>query len=296
MRVMQITKVDVAVTTCCWVVLLMLLGAVGQAGSEQVRQQMCKKNLSRLGKVMAIYANDYEDEYPKAGGRTNEWVSEIANWKAQSRRDAYSIERTQGKVTITSSLYLLIKYAEMTPKDFVCPGEAESCEFDLAKVPEDLPDNYQLIDAWDFGGWYDEPNNPSRHCSYAYHMPFDHFALTLAADAEMAIIADRNPWMDPKLVSDPNWGWKSFQSGNTETLTHGNSDAHDRRGQNILFGDLGVRFEETPICGVDQDNIYTLASDADDNAPRPKVYDTIRPTNRRDSVLVQDIGYKLLEK
>jgi len=56
-----------------------------------------------------------------------------------------------------------------------------------------------------------------------------------------------------------------------------------------------VRFQNRPTCGVDDDNIYTIASDASKagraKGRRPKVYDPAEPLNRRDSMLVQEVAY-----
>ena len=35
----------------------------------------CGTNLSSLGKAMAIYANDYQDEFPRAGGPAGFWAT-----------------------------------------------------------------------------------------------------------------------------------------------------------------------------------------------------------------------------
>ena len=92
-------------------VLLTFMPALTGFRSKAFRMT-CGTNLSRMGKAMLIYANDYEDELPKAGGRNNTWASAIPNWFALNRRDAYGISGANGDGTasISSSLYLLIKY------------------------------------------------------------------------------------------------------------------------------------------------------------------------------------------
>ena len=42
----------------------------------------CGTNLSGIGKAMLVYANDFEDELPKAGARTNTWAYAISEWDA----------------------------------------------------------------------------------------------------------------------------------------------------------------------------------------------------------------------
>lgn len=306
------TKSDVVTVMVCVVVAVMTAGVVKEMGTEGAFRQTCGKNLGGLGKAMLIYSNDYEDELPMAGGHVNEWVPRIPNWMAHSRQQAYamSVDRTggstafpAGKTTTTSSLYLLVKYAEVHPRNFVCPSEPKTRAFRLSEVKEMLPGGFELIDAWDFGGRYDDCNNPSRHCSYSYHASFDHkHSLTLAHDAGMAILADRNPWIDPNRVHDASLGWARFveasDGADPNLIRLGNSDAHQRDGQNILFIDGHVEFETRAACGIRGDNIYTVDSaQSEPGKPRqtaPRVYDSSpRPAHKRDSVLVQELPYTL---
>ena len=40
-------------------------------------------------------------------------------------------------------------------------------------------------------------------------------------------------------------------------MKQGNSNNHDEDGQNILYGDGHVSFEQNPFVGVQRDNIFT---------------------------------------
>jgi hypothetical protein len=299
MRASDCGSKDVVVGLICLAMIVMTVGAVGQSAREIEFRLECQNNLRTLGKAMALYANDYQDELAKAGGKENEWVPTLPNWLAQSRQKAYDMTSGGvGKVTVTSSLYLLIKYAEVKPRYFVCPSEPETHVFTLEGIPEKLPDGFPLVEAWDFGGRYNTRNNPTSHCSYSYHAPFGGYVLTTASEPGMAVLTDRNPWMDPNRVKDPNVGWARFEPGTSEMKACiGNSDTHQRDGQNVLFLDTHVKFETRATCGVDQDNIYTLASDTTGSEKAkglaPKVYDRIRPAEKRDSVLVQELGFDL---
>ncbi|UCE49907.1 MAG: hypothetical protein JSW47_07080, partial [Phycisphaerales bacterium] len=91
----------------------------------------CDTNLSGLGKAMLIYSNDYDDELPRSGGRKSVWGTRIPNWMAPNRFAAYGISaRGEGGVgTISSCFYLLVKYADVTPKSFLCKGDTGTTEF-----------------------------------------------------------------------------------------------------------------------------------------------------------------------
>ncbi len=300
MRTKGYTKSDVVVAPFCVLLIALVAGAASHANREQMWRQTCAKNLSSLGKAMLIYANDYDDELPKAGlRRNNTWVPTLPNWAARSRRDAYETTRNGAKVTTTSSLYLLVKYAEVPVERFVCPAEPDTTPFKLDQVREPLPAGIELIDVWDFGGRYDDANNPSKHCSYAYHMPFGQYALTIANAPDMPVLADRNPWMNPNRVTDPEDGWAQFDpsASDPNKVRIGNSEAHQRNGQNVSSLDTRVSFHKRPTCGINDDNIYSIASDTS-NAGRmkgraPRVYDPTPPLNRRDSMLVQEVGFNV---
>jgi hypothetical protein len=266
----------------------------------------CGTNLSSVGKAMLIYANDYEDELPRAGGPHSRWTGRIPDWQAPNRHSAYGMDSLYrgGQVSISASLYLLVKYAEARPKSFIC-GYRETGVFDGYRWPvwtneaveegitEFRPDTYptrgkaELIDFWDFGP------DPMRHVSYAYHMPYGLYALATSYRPDMPVAADRNPWIDT-----PSTKARDFSKFKPEIAGHGgtqdqarcgNAVSHQREGQNVLFLDSHVAFEKRPYCGVDDDNIYTVSArppEADPWGTPPNLGS--QPACRKDALLVND--------
>jgi prepilin-type N-terminal cleavage/methylation domain-containing protein/prepilin-type processing-associated H-X9-DG protein len=270
----------------------------------------CGTNLSGLGKAMMLYANDYEDELPKAGGRTNLWQNKLPNWVASSRVQAYGMTTTDaasGTATLSSSWYLLIKHAECTPKMFVCKGESDAREFSLKQftgIPQTITD---IQGCWDFGpGSTSVGNETYRFCSYSYHMPFGAYALTTTAEAGMAVAADRNPWLPATYDATAlNTRWGQFKPddrnypspGTADQAKLGNSDAHQGDGQNVLYIDGHVDFEKRAFVGVNQDNIYTYYTSANVQtnpysvmygAQMPKPLTVVDPGSKSDAYLVND--------
>lgn len=80
----------VVIPVCVCVILGILL-ALFHARQEAFRTA-CGKNLYVIGKAMLIYANDYEDELPRAGGRNSTWSTNIPNWRASNRYAAYGLK------------------------------------------------------------------------------------------------------------------------------------------------------------------------------------------------------------
>ena len=253
-------------------------------------RQRCAANLAQIGRAMLTYANDYEGVLPRAGGLGTYW-GPVCNWKASDRCSAFGMARRDGSggyASISSCLYLLVKHAGMAPGSFVCPGDEGTTTFELSQV-SDLPADFELTDAWDFGP------EAYRHCSYAYHMPFGLFALTTAHhDPCMAVAADRNPWLRSPAAEGKTMD--RFEpdiapwNATAKQARKGNALNHAQDGQNVLFLDGHVAFEKRAYCGLDEDNIYTVSTapgtgDPLGMAPPAVMFD---PMNRHDSVLVHD--------
>ncbi len=264
---------------------LLLMGILlpALARTRQIAFRMvCGTNLSGIGKAMLIYSNDYDDELPRAGGRNSMWSNHIPNWRADNRFAAYglSADGSAGQATISSSFYLLVKYVEVTPKSFVCKGDHGTTEFRPAR---DGAGDRELIDLWDFG------IEPSRHCSYSYHMPYGLYALTTSSEPGMAVAADRNPWIASPAAQAKQFPGRFMPEGGREQVKFGNAIAHQEDGQNVLFMDSHVGFEKSSYCGINDDNIYTFWQPGTDVrmglAPIPG---NSEPADRLDSYLVHD--------
>jgi prepilin-type N-terminal cleavage/methylation domain-containing protein len=279
------------------IAIIALLMGILMPALARVRQiafrMTCGTNLSGLGKAMIIYANDYEDELPRAGGRSSTWGGPVG-WDAADRYGAYSLgaDGSGGTATVTSCFYLLVKYSEVTPKSFVCKSDSGADEFKLVDYPNRSAACEENIDAWDFG------DEPTRHCSYSYHQPFGLYALTTSSEPGMAIAADRNPWVQSPGQDAKPWptsadGQQTFAglAGSTEDQKYGNAVAHQDDGQNVLFVDSHVNFEKRSYCGVEDDNVYTyVMSGLQTGSPLgevPIVYAS-EPGCRKDSFLVND--------
>ena len=248
----------------------------------------CGTNLSGIGKAMLIYANDYEDELPRAGGRESAWGGPV-RWDAPDRYTAYGVnpDGSGGQATISSCFYLLVKYAEVTPKSFVCKGDAGTSEFKIQDVAG--PGSpLELIDLWDFGP------NFTEHCSYSYHHPFGTYALTTSSEPGFAVAADRNPFIKSpagaavslnEFVPDV----KPAYNGNADTARKGNAIAHQGDGQQVLFLDTHIDFAKRPWCSLEDDNIYLISRESSKGSMIGDVPTLgLGPKNRKDSVLVHD--------
>ncbi len=283
------TRADAVVLAAVGLLLILLVPVLLARPRERAVRTLCAANLAQIGKTMFVYANDHEDELPRAGGPASMWGKAVV-WDAPDRWRAYGLnaDGSGGQATISSCFYLLVKYYDAPTRLFICRGDRGTTEFKLSDIFA-LPWSFKLTDAWDFGPTADA----RRHCSYSYHMPFGLYSLTTASDPNMAVAADRNPWIVSPMAAAadlilfipdiPPW------RGTAERARAGNAITHQWDGQNVLFLDGRVTFEKRSYCGFDSDNIYLISTRLDGGSPigmTPTI--PCWPANRHDSVLVHD--------
>jgi prepilin-type N-terminal cleavage/methylation domain-containing protein len=260
MRRKGFTLVELLVVIAIIALLMGLLMPALARVRQMAYRMVCGTRLSGIGKAILVYAQDHDDDYPRACCRGVTWNSngEIENWEG-----TYEVDAFNGTATIGSCFYLLVKYADVGPKQFVCNGDVGTDVFKMSDYNPTNPAVEEEIDAWDFG------TQPGVHNSYAYHYPFTwtapagsvSYPITTTSNPSCPIAADRNLYFDKNAVSyadgadpedtDPTWDNKLVDPDKTM-----NAAAHQREGQNVLYNDISVKFQLQPNCGVDNDNIY----------------------------------------
>ncbi len=288
-RTHGLTRVDVVIVSvvvlvCLSLGLLLVLPAFRMQQRTAYRM-LCGTHLMDIGKAMMTYANDYDGMLPAAGGQGTVWGPGLNNWKAESHEEAFGLDPNDagGAATASASLYLLVKYAGVSPESFVCRTDEGATAFG----PEEYGLQTGRIEGlWDFGP------DPARHCSYAYHMPYSQFRLTTSTEPGVAVAADRNPWID-----GPRHGAAEFSpfkpdlppfNATPQEAHLGNSLVHGSDGQNVLFLDTHVQFATRAYCGVEDDNVYTSWDGLDKvRGVPPRPYES-QPAHELDSLLVND--------
>jgi hypothetical protein len=223
---------------------------------------------------MIVYAQDNEQDFPRSGGRLSMWTGAgyIAKWDAQGSASvtpqAEAFGGTSGqRATVTSSLFLLIKYTDGIPKIFNCAGDVGARIFELSDSTATKLVN--IKDAWDFGDGREAGMlYAGQYESYSYHMPFcwgtDNrcYALQSSDSAASPVCADRNPYLDKNARSyidgaggDKKVTWDT-KIGYVDVDKVRNAATHQREGQNVLYVDAHVDFEPYPNCGIQNDLIW----------------------------------------
>jgi hypothetical protein len=306
--VRRLSRTDALALAATCLLLVVLVPVLLARPRERASRVLCEANLSRIGKTMLIYADDYEDKLPRAAGRNSVW-GPLADWAAQSRSMAYGVNPVDGgggRATFSSCFYLLVKYYGAPTRLFICKGDSGAKEFKLSDLPWGVPfPRAKLSDLWDFGPTIADA---TRACSYSYHAPFGLYGLTTARDPNLPMAADRNPWLNsPEAVGKlfPGTGTDRFQpdvagyGGSSATARNGNAITHQSDGQNVLFLDGRVTFETRAYCGVVSqadpsvwprpDNIYTVSDCPPYGSPMGTAPLCLsRPLSPDDSLLLHD--------
>ena len=251
------------------IAIIALLMGILMPALARVRQiayrMVCGTNLSAIGRAIMVYANDNDEEYPRGGAKTNPsrvWAN------AGVLNEWYNIENPRAFLqggTITSCFYRLIKFGDVTPKQFICKGDIGTRAFKLSDFSQGS--GRELEDVQDFG------DEPGKRCSYSYHMPYNIDTtgtpgrpIEASSDPGSPLCADRNPYLDDKAVylttnTNPDAGevapdWDSTNQYYADPDKTGNAAAHQREGQNVLFNDSHVTFARYPNVGIENDNIW----------------------------------------
>jgi prepilin-type N-terminal cleavage/methylation domain-containing protein len=299
-----------------------LMPALGMV-RKMAQRAVCAANLSGLHKALLAYAQSHGGDYPHAGGRNSRW-GPTAHWDAAREIDAFNETANtrgvfqQGTATIGASLYQLIKHVDVGTKSFICKGDKGAKPFALRDFSGYATTRIkELRDAWDFGGGSYTSGAPvtaatggmyvAQYYSYAYQTPY--VPTTLAyiqavnilgtqSDSRLALLADRSPY----LVLSPDTNRHAYQFNatipkpNAAMENWGNSTNHDNDGQNVLFNDGSVSFNTVPYCGIDSDNIYTIAptaagrKEAGTLPSGPRIFDTdhMKSSSGSDSLLINE--------
>jgi len=232
--------------------LAILMPALGKVKKLAMRL-VCGTNLKGMANALNVYAFDYRDEYPIAGGKgTHTWTGTTTNWQLPGKD-----WNVAGNISVAASLFMLVREADVGVKSFICTSSDEQ--------PFVNTQGCDVVELWDFGG------TPKDWQSYSYQLPYDTTTRNYPADGTSnpgnAIMADKNPFYDPDLEFGSGAGSADTYMGLADqidlsvgaqkfALQIGNAASHDREGQNVLFNDGHVSFEKRPDVGTRYDNIY----------------------------------------
>jgi prepilin-type N-terminal cleavage/methylation domain-containing protein/prepilin-type processing-associated H-X9-DG protein len=220
---------------------------------ETANRVKCAANLRSIGQSMLLYSNENKGAYPRtfysapsSGGLTPDCTS-----NGSTGTDPFVAGSGVPANSVPASLFLLLRNEDIGPAVFVCPSSNNTPDpFHNTSGSGTLTAGYCAN--------FDTPLNV--YLSYSYACPF---ADTTAVGAGFKM----NSSIDPTyaIASDINCGTTGGTMDNvalpiigspSSTMRWANSNNHGKDGQNVLFADGHVEFDNNPFVGMQQDNIF----------------------------------------
>lgn len=252
---------------------------------ELAKRALCGTNLSGIGKALAIYQNEYNDNLP--------WLrADDLNAPTGTLFDT-SPDADSGARCITSLFFMLVRSGQ-APGLFVCPSDGEVQAEDQVKS---TVGNNQVWN-WDF--------HNDRMCSYSFQAPIYDSSGNMAGNGAssrsrggLVIVADKTP------LYTENWGSSAstFQfnvvdwsdtSLTTDQIKGAMSQNHNGEVINTLRMDASVKRAKRADIGVEDDDIYTVSNNSDYGpdlyGDKPGATDWTTHQGADDSCLVGPIG------
>jgi prepilin-type N-terminal cleavage/methylation domain-containing protein/prepilin-type processing-associated H-X9-DG protein len=257
---------------------------------ETANRVKCASNLRQIGQAILLYSNENRGLYPRtcfSGGSVVPLTPFDCGYitsgaSALSLTDPFLSGATilganPGASCVNNvpqALYLLLRTEDVTSGVFVCPSSGAN------------PDTF----GGGTNGALNQMNftNISANLSYSYANPYPDpsatsggYRLIQGLDPTFVVAADINPGSTGNGGNDNVLAITTSSSGQQMRL--GNSNNHGKDGQNILYGDGHVDFQNNPFVGTNRDNIYTRGS-AGAQGTGETLEDS--PFNSTDSVLL----------
>lgn len=231
---------------------------------ETANRVKCASNLRQIGQAILLYSNDNKGPYPRTLYAS---TAEIDQSKGNLQVNGYAAlnnaagltDPFSGNATVSATsqnwtnnvpeaLFLLLRTEDVTAAVFTCPSSNATADV--------------------FGGGTNTALNQlsftsiQNNLSYSYANPYPDtnalgsgYKMVQGLEPTFAVAADINPGTTGNNGNDNVLAPNTSSSGQSMTL--GNSNNHGKQGQNVLFGDGHVEFDNNPFCGTDRDNIYT---------------------------------------
>jgi prepilin-type N-terminal cleavage/methylation domain-containing protein/prepilin-type processing-associated H-X9-DG protein len=252
---------------------------------ETANRIKCGSNLRQIGQALLLYSNENGGNFPRTY-YDNVGTTLVVNNTGFAASDPF-VGSTTGNVgvgNVPASMFLILRTEEISSAVFVCPSSSATAE------------NYG-------GGTNTALNrcnfsNIAQNLSYSYANPFPNasalgfgYKMNSSMSPDFALMADINPGSTTTgTTANPFAGLT--QSSANSSMKYANSTNHDQDGQNVLFADGHVDFDNNPFVGIQKDCIYTQSditgTSSSGNGTTTDV--VASPSSANDSVLLPTDG------
>jgi prepilin-type N-terminal cleavage/methylation domain-containing protein/prepilin-type processing-associated H-X9-DG protein len=233
---------------------------------ETANRVKCASNLRQIGQAILLYSNDNKGPYPRTAysgvattGIANIGIEGYAatGGATAGYTDPFAVGATvlQSLATganfvnnVPQALFLLLRTEDITSSVMICPSANQTAD--------------------QYGGGTNTAlnqinfTNVANNLSYSYANPYPDtgalgsgFKMVQGLDPSFAVASDINPGTFGASGNDNVMAPNTSSSGSS--MRQGNSNNHGKDGQNVLYGDGHVEFQNSPFCGTSRDNVYT---------------------------------------
>jgi prepilin-type N-terminal cleavage/methylation domain-containing protein len=193
---------------------------------EEAKRTVCMANERGIGQAFYLYAMDAPDpgNFPAICQTTTATSSNFRMFYSQDR----SVEpSTSGVPSPTVDMWAVVRRVYTVPKQFICPSTT------------DIPDP-----AADTTVYYDFASINSLSYGYQFQHSPNRRIIGMASEPVFPVLADGNPYIKGGI--SPSITLPADRGGSGR----GNSLNHNREGQNVLYQDSHVEFENGPDVGL----------------------------------------------
>jgi prepilin-type N-terminal cleavage/methylation domain-containing protein/prepilin-type processing-associated H-X9-DG protein len=254
---------------------------------ETANRVKCGSNLRQIGQAILMYSNENKGSYPRtryvpgtSPGPGQQPTASYDGTAGGAPADPFVAPPVLTDNDVAKAIFLLIRTQDITSEVFTCPssnadrdtyGTAAGASA-LNKVSFSKKENL----SYSFSNPYPGPD--PVNAGYKWNS-------TLGA--EFAVGADLNPGISTPAPAQYDVTIATTLSSQKD-MQKSNSANHQGAGENILYGDGHVAFEQTPFAGTRRDDIYTVAGASDGTNPTAKTNPKTdaKPKWAGDSVLI----------
>ncbi len=219
---------------------------------ETANRVKCAANLKQIGNGLILYSNENKGLFPRTyAPATTGAITVDATPVGATTVDPFVAASTVPAYCIPSAMFLLIRQEDLTPSVFICPsGTAEADT--MAGQPATSRAN--------FGGGAAGTLNKNMSYSFVNVYPTN---TAIANGYKTFITSFSSDFATAADIAPSGVTWTSITTGVTRsTVILGNSKNHDQDGQNVLYADGHAEFQQTSLCGANNDCIYTRGATA----------------------------------
>jgi prepilin-type N-terminal cleavage/methylation domain-containing protein/prepilin-type processing-associated H-X9-DG protein len=246
-------------------IISILLGILLPA-MEHVRHQgyidKCASNLRQIGLAISIYTNENQGNYPRTLYDPAQPLNMGTGFSASDPFQPAGVSAND----LTAAPYLLLRTQHLPAEIFICPYNDATSYF----VDDADPQKHSNFTDW------------KKNLAYSFANPYPvqsvadaGYRLTNHLHSDFPVASDLNPGAMPPRADVT----AATLHASSRVIEDANSLNHEQDGQNVLYADGHVDFQDTPLCGIAHDNIFTNQSNQVQATPLNSTDTVLLPAN-----------------